>query len=235
MIHVGALTADNRGTVTGSWSTGSVTGSTDQNNKTAWISVGGLVGRNDKGGSGDAAYEGVVRDSHSHATVTGKGRRQANGGEARVGGLVGVNKGTVAASYAAGDVTATNSVSGTELNKGLSGGLVGVNSGTIVSSYSRGGVSSSATNVTAGGLVGDNESGGTITASFSTGRVTKTVDNTPSLGGLVGANTGSSTDSYWDTQTSGQSSSPTGAGKTTSDSRRRRPTARAPPSTRTGT
>ena len=217
VIHVGALTADNRGTVTGSWSTGSVTGSTDQNNKTAWISVGGLVGRNDKGGSGDAAYEGVVRDSYSYAAVTGKGRRQANGGEARVGGLVGVNKGTIAASYAAGNVTATNSVSGTELNKGLSGGLVGVNSGTIVSSYSRGGVSSSATNVTAGGLVGDNESGGTITASFSTGAVTNSVDNTPDIGGLAGANAGSSTNSYWDTQTSGQSSSPTGVGKTTSE------------------
>ena len=216
-IHVGALTADNRGTVTGSWSTGSVTGSTDQNNKTAWISVGGLVGRNDKGGSGDTAYEGVVRAGYSHAAVTGKGRRQANGGEARVGGLVGVNKGTIAASYAAGNVTATNSVSGTELNKGFSGGLVGVNSGTITASYSRGGVNSSATNVTAGGLVGDNESGGTITASFSTGRVTKTVDNTPSLGGLVGANAGSSSFSYWDTETSGQSTSPAGTGKTTSD------------------
>ena len=215
-IHVGALTADNRGTITGSWSTGSVTGSTDQNTKTAWISAGGLVGRNDKGGSGDTAYEGIVRASYSHAAVTGKGRRQANGGEARVGGLVGVNKGTITASYAAGNVTATNSVSGTELNKGLSGGLAGINSGTITASYARGDVSSGATHVTAGGLVGDNESGGSVTASFSTGSVTNTVDNTPDKGGLVGANAGSSTYSYWDTQTSGQSSSPTGTGKTTS-------------------
>ena len=48
VIHAGALVADNRGTVTGVWSSGSVTGST-QRNGSAWALVGGLVARNDKG------------------------------------------------------------------------------------------------------------------------------------------------------------------------------------------
>ena len=59
---------------------------------------------------------------------------------------------------------------------------------------------------------------GTITASYSTGTV---AFSNPSKrrGGLVGSNEGSgaATDSYWDTTTSGKSTSAAGTGKTTSE------------------
>ena len=63
-----------------------------------------------------------------------------------------------------------------------------------------------------GGLVGVNE--GTITNSYSTG----SVSGNNFVGGLVGFNIGgTTTDSYWDTETSGQSSSAGGTGKTTEE------------------
>ena len=62
-----------------------------------------------------------------------------------------------------------------------------------------------------GGFVGTNR--GTIKYSYSTGYVSGSGDN---VGGLVGVNEyGSSTNCYWDTQTSGQSTSDGGTGKTT--------------------
>ena len=64
-----------------------------------------------------------------------------------------------------------------------------------------------------GGLVGSND--GTITASYATGRVT----GSSNAGGLVGETSGGGiTASYWDTQTTGQTSSAgseDSAGKTT--------------------
>ena len=62
-----------------------------------------------------------------------------------------------------------------------------------------------------GGLVGENS--GTVTSSYSTGRV---VGNFP-VGGLVGWNTGTISDSFWDIETSGQSTSDFGTGKTTAE------------------
>ena len=216
-IHTGILVGDNQGTIIGVWSSGSVTGRTDRDTGAAWIQVGGLVGRNDKDGSGATAYEGVIRASYSKAAVTGQGRRQATGGDARTGGLVGVNKGTIAASFATGNVTATNSGAGRELDKGFSGGLVGRNSGTITAAYATGDVSSNATTVTIGGLVGENQSAGSITASYSTGRITVGTDGSADDGGFVGKNDGTVTNSYWDTTTSSETSSAAGTGKTTTE------------------
>ena len=65
--------------------------------------------------------------------------------------------------------------------------------------------------------MGDNKSVGTITASYSTGSITQEGDGGAQIGGLVGSNTGTVTNSYWDTATSGQSSSPAGTGKTTTE------------------
>src|SRR5439155_20439166 len=64
-----------------------------------------------------------------------------------------------------------------------------------------------------GGLVGRNL--GTVQTSYATGAVS----GPSNLGGLVGNNTsgpiaGTVTDSYWDTQTSGQATSAGGAGAT---------------------
>ena len=120
------------------------------------------------------------------------------------------------------------------------GGLVGRNDDTITDSYSTGAASGSANVV--GGLVGEND--GSITNSYSTGSVTGISAEGSYFGGLVGYNVGSITNSYstgvvtdlamlvvwwdidasgtvtasyWDTITSGQSTSAGGTGLTTDD------------------
>ena len=102
------------------------------------------------------------------------------------------------------------------------GGLVGGNSnGTVIASYSTASVGYAGGGFgerVFGGLVGDNH-GGTITASYSIGSVTSDFGE---VGGLVGlssnfAGRGTASDSYWDTQTSGQSESARGEGRTTSE------------------
>ena len=124
-------------------------------------------------------------------------------GGSRTGGLVGDNGLVIAASYVTGSVSGTGKV----------GGLAGDNfGGTIIASYSTASVTSDGA---VGGLARSNF-GGRILTSYSTGSVT----GTGVVGGLVGGNfgnTGTATDSYWDTQTSGQSESAGGEGKTTSE------------------
>ena len=73
-----------------------------------------------------------------------------------------------------------------------------------------------------GGLVAENASNATITASYSLGAQTSTKESagTENKGGFAGSNAGTITDSYWDATTSGigddlDSNSP--EGKTTSD------------------
>ena len=67
-----------------------------------------------------------------------------------------------------------------------------------------------------GGLVG-NHHFGTIIASYSIGRVTSDSGDVGGLDGNNFADRGTVRDSYWDTQTSGQSESAGGEGKTTSE------------------
>ena len=121
--YIGGLVGVNRGTVSNSYSTGSLTG-------VSW--VGGLVGQND----------GTVSNSYSSGNVTS---------DSGAGGLMGGNTGTVSNSYATGNVAAevgagglmaansgtvsnsfsTGSVSG---NDDI-GGLVGYSEGTISNSF----------------------------------------------------------------------------------------------------
>jgi hypothetical protein len=121
-----------------------------------------------------------------------------------VGTLVGWNYGgTVSNSYSTGSVTGNFCV----------GGLVGMSwPGTVTNSYSTASVSG---NNVVGGLVGYNK--GTVSAvsnSYSTGRVT----GEDSVGGLVGTNGGGTvSNSFWDTENSGQSTSAGGTGKTTAE------------------
>jgi hypothetical protein len=179
---VGGLVAWNRGSVTGSCSTGSVSGGD---------AVGGLVGAN----------YGTVIDSYSACMTTGGsagGLVGVNGpsdrwrGPAPVGddsgsGLVG--NGPLAAqirtSYSSGLVTGSEHV----------GGLVGRNSGSIADSYSRSPVSLDCEY--AGGLVGWNA--GSISSSYSRGVVSGGLFS----GGLVSLGVGNITSSFWDIQTCG--------------------------------
>ena len=202
---VGGLVGDNKGTIAGSHSTSVVSGLTDN--------LGGLVGVN----------SGAITDSYATGSVSGKGF-------ADLGGLVGANaiEGKIITSYA------TGGVSGQGDNFG---GLAGVNSGVIAASYAAGSVSGNGY-ADVGGLVGDNGFTGVITAAYAEGSVSGRADR---YGGLLGSNQGlvsfcfstgeapqgggglidsngnygTVANCYWDTETSNQSDSAGGDGKTT--------------------
>jgi hypothetical protein len=120
-------------------------------------------------------------------------------GEWGVAGLVGATVGSVSNSYSTGRVTGINEV----------GGLVGWNKATVSNSYSSSSVTGS---WGVGGLMGLNHQG-TVNNAYSTGRVTGTGDGP--VGGLVGENWGAVTNSFWNTETTGQAASTGGTGKTT--------------------
>jgi len=151
--YIGGLVGFNTGTVSHSYSTGSVSGHEDvgglvgynlvtvSNTHSATIvtgdeHVGGLVGKNDYGFEG---ADGIVSNSYSTGSVTGT---------SYVGGLVGMNYDTVDNSYSSANVIGYDNV----------GGLVGV--GSASNSYSTGSVTGGTTDV--GGLVGH----GTASNSF---------------------------------------------------------------------
>jgi len=233
--YVGGLVGQNDGTVTQCYSTGTVRGNSR---------VGGLVGSNCQwGGEGGTVtdcyssgavsgtgenvgglvgynYLGTVADCYSSGAVSGNSdvgglvginlygsvtqcysSGSVNGNSYCVGGLVGRNEGTMTYCYSTGTVSGEGDV----------GGLVGLNRGTVLMSYSTGaatGNTSFGGNV--GGLVGAND--GTVSNSYSTGAVS----GNRYIGGLVGF--GSSnyvTACFWDIETSGQTMSAGGTGKTT--------------------
>ena len=194
---VGSLVGYNRGTVRNSYARGNVAGDLD---------VGGLVGAND----------GTVSNSYSTGAVDGNDL---------VGGLVGKNDGTVSTSYSSSSMTGKNGIGGlvgkndgtvsTSYSNGTAegndfvGDLIGVNSGTVSNSYAGGTVGGSSF---VGGLVGRNE--GVVSKCYSTGNVT----GDEHIGGLAGQNLyGVVSNSFWDTQTSGQSNSDGGTGNTTEE------------------
>ncbi len=109
-----------------------------------------------------------------------------------VGGLAGFNTGTISNSYSTGAVSATN------INQsGSIGGLAGYNNGGIINSYSTSTVSANGDSGDSGGyyvggLVGFNDSSGSISNTNSTGAVsTVNSGGGNSVGGLVGYNKGS--------------------------------------------
>jgi hypothetical protein len=144
-----------------------------------------------------------------------------------IGGLLGLNlNGTVSNSCVTGSVTG---------DKNEIGGLVGSNSGTIANCSSKGSVSGQ---YTVGGLAGSNDTDAAVSNSYSR----TSVGGNTFVGGLVGANLGAISNSYsagpvsgstfvgglvgldwsatasrcfWDTQTSTQTQSAGGTGKTT--------------------
>ena len=150
------------------------------------------------------------------AVVTALGIHNASvsGGE-YAGILANANTGKIAAVYTTGAVNGGS----------YAGGLVSRNAraegdtdgGVIVASYSTASAHVRRINNNypyAGGLVGLNVFNGTVTASYATGPVTG--ENNPRLRGLIGraVSGGSASNSYWDTNTSGQSTSNGGVGQT---------------------
>ena len=208
-VHIGGLVGySGSSTISDSYATGSVSGGGH---------VGGLVGSLRRNGS-------TVSGSYATGSVFGTGN--VFGGN-NVGGLVGLSSGTINSSYATvsvlgsgfvgglvgqnvdgtiGGSYATGNVSGDS----IVGGLVGDSTGTVSDSYATGSVSG---DDYVGGLVGGS-GGGTVSGSYAIGDVSSNGDS----GGLIGYYEGGAiTASYWDTQTTGQSGSYGGIGKTTAE------------------
>ena len=206
---VGGLVGDHIGDVSDCYSTSNILGV----NK-----AGGLVGRN----------SGQIFNCYSTGNVSASNNN--------VGGLAGINEieGKIIYCYASGDVTGQHTIGGlVGYNKGWStmhhaiisncyatgsitgvdnvGGLVAHNrDGVIRNCYSKS-YASGSDNV--GGLVG-RLGPGEVSRCYSTGMVSGTTDT----GGLVGVQEGGSVFfSFWDIQTSQQSSSFGGTGKTTAE------------------
>jgi hypothetical protein len=202
---IGGLVGINKGDVTDSASTGSITGESY---------VGGLVGLNMRDAN--------INNSYSTGNVTGNNNR--------VGGLVGNSHGYIYESYSTGDVDgrlyigglvghnnyygkisesfATGSVSGEKEVGGLTGEIAGVSLfddyseseiGYIKNSYATGSVSGEEE---VGGLTGGVYNDGIIENTYATGSVSGNVD----VGGLTGSY-GEGNSSYWDTEATGQSTS----------------------------
>lgn len=197
--EVGGLAGTNDGTISGSHATGRVIATGGLLGALA----GGLVGENNSGtisasyatgdvsGGSDQLVGGLV-GSDAYGTIENTYATGDVTGFSQVGGLVGATNAssTITSSYASGNVTADQGA----------GGLVGINNGTIRYAYALGSVTGHTTSV--GGLVGHNGIG-TIDQTYATGAVRSDYGY---WGGLVGSNSsaGTITNSYWDTQTTGQ-------------------------------
>ena len=195
---VGGLVAYNTGIITDCFSTAAVDGQ---------IEAGGLAGYNN----------GVIAGCSSTGGITGK---------RSVGGLLGWNDGTVTGCSSTRDVTGNSRVGGlvgdcgfgiisncssTGRATGVSdvAGLVGRSYGLISNCYSTGEVFG---DLFVGGLVGFQF--GEVFNCYSTGGVTGRLK----VGGLVGTGFPEDVlDSFWDIQTSGQTTSTGGIGKTTDE------------------
>ena len=157
--------------------------------------VGGLVGR---------LFNGIIAASYSTANI--EGDRTATSNLSQFGGLVGFiheETSSIVASYATGSVDAGTSARDSNTGKLLiikakAGGLVGLNLNHL---EDRSPI--------------ENPQSARIIASYATGRVIGDIPPNDSAGGLVGRSLDRGTDSYWDTETTGQDNSDSGTGKTT--------------------
>ena len=186
----------------------------------SWVgTVGGLVGYNAGNMThcstiavvtGGDAVGGLV--GWNAGTITASNSSGSVGGGDAVGGLVGLNLlGTISASRSSGSVTGNSGV----------GGLVGWNGSVQALYLSYAGIRTSYSTSSVngkefvGGLVGCNTDG-SIATSYSNG----SVSGSKSVGGLLGQweeDYGSVTSCFWDIQTSGQTTSAGGTGKTVAE------------------
>ncbi len=150
--------------------------------------VGGLLGYNNNG---------LIEKSYSTGSVAGR---------SRIGGLIGFNAweySVVRICFSVSDVTASSEIAG---------GLIGRQaSGTVENTYARGSVSGPNK---IGGHTGE-QADGLISKSYSTGFITSAGSQ---VGGFMGNKTGGTvSNSFWDLQTSGKTTSVAGTAKTTAE------------------
>ena len=197
---VGGLVGQNyNSSISNAYATGSVIGSN---------SVGGLVGYNYNSNINNAYATGSVTGNSIGGLVGGNQNGSINNvyatgsvtGQYSVGGLMGYNLfGSISNAYATGAVTGSDGV----------GGLMGYNIfGSISNAYATGAVTGSDG---VGGLVGYNNNS-SISNAYATGGVI----GPSGVGGLVGLNQSGGTiaNSYWNTETTGQTASAGGIGLT---------------------
>jgi hypothetical protein len=189
----------------------------------------------------ESSYAATLYITNASASGSVSGLYGAAGG--LIGGMtsnvsyVASNAGGVAPVITATAMVSNSRATGTVVGSGALGGLVGNNwsasSGAdilglvamsqVVNSYSTGsvtGLGSAGSWMAIGGLVGQNgRSGSNATAvvskSYSNGVVSGA--NEQSTGGLIGMNSGTVENSFWDTSLSGRSSSDGGQGMTTNE------------------
>ncbi len=202
LCEAGGLVGFNTGVISNSHASGGVRGGAGSS---GFVWLGGLVGYNSPNGFCCSGRISIDR-SWASGSVTGTGP-----GYVYVGGLVGYQASTrdsrdyIRGSYATGAVSST----GAFLDGATgAGGLIGNSAGTVFTSYATGSVTS--TNGPVGGLVGYGVTG-FYDQTYATGAVSGPANMT---GGLVGRGTGF-THSYWDIQTTGQTTSAAGVGLTT--------------------
>ena len=170
--------------------------------------VGGLAGHNSgsiknchsMGEVSGNESVGCLVGSNSSGIITNSFSTGSVSGNWRIGGLAGNNYGSISNCYATCFVDGENF---------YSGGLVAQNNGNIMNCYANGSVTG---NKVVGGLVGYNSDN--IINCYANGSVT----GNKVVGGLLGENYfGSITSCFWDIETSGQSKSDSGTGKTTAE------------------
>ncbi|NTW51358.1 MAG: filamentous hemagglutinin N-terminal domain-containing protein [Chlorobiaceae bacterium] len=217
---VGGLVGGDWGqTISYCYSTGNVTTGWGQAGNYGLNSIGGLVGQ-----MGRREDFPTIVPSVDHSYSTGKvtvgsvdNGVNSGGHVNNVGGLIGgIWGGSVSQSYSTGRVKEFGS------NGGNIGGLIGsagnwnnssYNS-TISNCYSLGNVVALDGAFSVGGFIGSLQSNGSplsqISYSYSTGLVS--AGGGGGIGGFIGQNNGTITNSYWDTETSGIASNGIGSG-----------------------
>ena len=233
--RVGGLVGFNKGLLSACNATGTVSGS---------VSVGGLAGYNSgqilhchstTAITGAENVGSLVGENHgdiSHCSASG----DVSGSGDYVGGLVGLSDGDIENCYATGNVSGSGDYIGGLI--GANGQWMATNGGTISGCYATGTVDGG---VQVGGLIGrtgwngiirccyatGNVSGfavvgslagandwGDIVSCYATGKVTGDYDY---IGGLTGATGGLVYLSYWDTDTTEQTTSAGGKGRSTTE------------------
>lgn len=147
--------------------------------------AGGIFGEN----TGNLTYVEITNSG----TVTG-----TDGSVSGTGGLIGVNSGNIKYSSlkneVGGNVSGVNNV----------GGLIGVNKGEIEGGrteddgadvgyykyqiYNNGTITGTGSGFNIGGLIGENQAGGSLTAGYNTGAIS--AENSTNVGGIIGNNAG---------------------------------------------
>jgi len=172
--------------------------------------IGGLVGKSEFGNISKCYYSGIVLGSkdnigglvgwQSGIILNCFSKGNVKGQSYCTGGLVGNNNGKIASCYSNSEVVGTLS---------STGGLVGSSVSTIINCYSTGSVSG---NAYTGGLAGSIN--GIVSNCYSIGAVSGSTNT----GGLVGSMTYFNvTNCFWDTESSGMTTSAGGIGLSTKE------------------